>query len=59
MDIFWNRTLCTTEGGSWDTSNKGMVGLNIMFLFWLKSGILKIFNEFSEPKWYAGEDVVF
>ena len=27
--------------------------------FWLKSGILKFFNEFSEPKWYAREDVVF
>ena len=24
--------LCTTEGGSWDTSNKGMVYLNSMFL---------------------------
>ena len=41
--------LCTTEGGSWDTSNKGMVYLNSVFLL-VKIRNFNSFYEFSEPK---------
>ena len=47
--------LCTTEGGSWDTSNKGMVYLNRMFLLVKIRNFFMSFlnqNDMLEKMWY-------
>ena len=46
------------KGGAGIHPIKGIVFLNIIF-FLVKIRNFKIFYQFSEPKWYAGEDVVF
>ena len=46
------------KGGAGIHSIRGWYTWTACF-YWLKSGIFFFFNEFSETKWYVGEDEVF